>query len=204
MSLCLEDIIYPWREVPHESNEPPPCLPACLSDHASLMCPSLSCCSGGDARQWSPPPAPTAALGSRDYSLCGAAEMMRAAWPHPAPAHQSVCIEPKTEPCQPASRGAQGQSWPAWEAPERTSRGQGPRPEAEVQGTVARHTHMCTHSHTHAHTHRDLLKHKFLSDLPAPSFTAEMGLHHPQGPLCLSGLVLAAPGCVSDLSLSPH
>ena len=33
------------------------------------------------------------------------------------------------------------------------------------------------HTHTHTHTHRDILKHKFLSDLPAPSFLRRQGTH---------------------------
>lgn len=75
------------------------------------------------------------------------------------------------------------------------SREQGQRSSAEALQTVVRHTH----THTPTLTRRSILKHKFLSDLPASTFfTAETGdspgwCLPPQGPWRHLGLVLAAP-----------
>lgn len=75
--------------------------PACV--------PSLSHHSGGDARQWSPPPAPPTALGACGHLPLGVAEMMRAAWPAPTPPPRHTKVSASYQrltPCQPGCPGA--------------------------------------------------------------------------------------------------
>lgn len=64
----------------------------------------------------------------------------------------------------------------------------------------------CRRAHSRPHSHRDILKHKFLSDLPAGTFfTAETGTHRmasaAPGTSVPRSLVLAAPAVCLP---SPH
>lgn len=144
-------------------------------------------------------PWPSSSWHCRDDESCVAP-------PTPPPAHQSVRIVPKTDPRQPGCPGAGpacrggGLHWLRGRA-ENKDRGPALRPWRRSFDT---RTHSHTHTLTHSNTHRDILKHKFLSDLPAPSFlrrqgTCRNGVRHPRDLGATRALSWLHLWCVSDL-----
>lgn len=171
--------------------------PACV--------PSLSRHSGGDAGQWSPPPAPPTALGACGHLPLGVAEMMRAAWPaSPAPpAHQSVRIVPKTDPTPagvPRGRAARqggGRRRPRGGA-ENKDKGPALRPRRRL---------FDTHTPPHSHTQR-YIKAQVSIQAASTFFTAEPGdspeWRPPPRDLGATWSLLGLqPRCVSALPLAP-